>query len=69
MLKLISMIPGNTEKNIYTPFIVCLHSITIGSSCQSQLACHIRVDLQNTGIGRSHYGIAVHIELDLSPLC
>ena len=28
--------------------IVCLRSITIGTSRQSQLACHIRVHLQNT---------------------
>ena len=67
MIKLITMIPGNTEKYL-TPFIVCLRSITIGTSCQSQLACHIRVDLQKTGEGRSHYGIAIHVELDLGPL-
>ena len=32
--------------------VVCLRSITIGTSRQSQLACHIRVDLQNTGKAR-----------------
>ena len=38
---------------ISTQFIVvCLHSITIGTCRQSQLACHIRVDLQNTGKAR-----------------
>ena len=38
---------------ISTQFIiVCLRSITIGTSHQSQLTCHIRVDLQNTGNAR-----------------
>ena len=38
---------------ISTRFIVvCLRSITIGTSRQSQLACHIRVDLRNTGKAR-----------------
>ena len=40
-------------KNIYTQyFVVCLRSVTIGTSRQIQLACHIRVDLQNIGKAR-----------------